>query len=82
MIKAEIQVPNEPYSELRTGAELLVQIDPEPPHAHTSEWTPPTSGKAGWQGLSAGELRDAAFADSDMSFSVCALKPNPVLSTP
>lgn len=65
MIKNEIQVPDEPYRELRRGTELLVQIDPEPPHANTSEWTPPTSGNVGWQGLSAGELRDAAFADSD-----------------
>ncbi len=69
MIKNEIQVPNEPYRELRRGTELLVQIDPEPPHANPSKWTPPTSGKGGWQGLSAGELRDAAFADSDPRLS-------------
>lgn len=69
MLKNEIQVPDEPHRELRHGSELLVQIDPEPPHAHTSEWTPPTSGKVGWQGLSAGELRDAAFADSDPHLS-------------
>ena len=82
MIKNEIQVPDEPHRELRHGPEILVQVYPEPPHAHTAEWNPPTSGKVGWQGLSAGKLRDAAFADSDMGFSVCALKPNPVHSTP
>ena len=65
MIKNEIQFPDEPYRELRRRTELLVQIDPEPPHANTSEWTAPTSDKVGWQGLSAGKLRDAAFADSD-----------------
>lgn len=36
MIKNEIQVPDEPHRELRRETELLVQIDPEPPHANTS----------------------------------------------
>lgn len=28
-------------------------------------WTPPVSGRVGWKGLSAKQLRDAAFKDTD-----------------
>lgn len=51
----------------RRGAELLLQVYP-----HTDSdapkgavWTPPTSARVGWKGLSAEQLRDAAFADSE-----------------
>lgn len=28
-------------------------------------WTPPTSSRVGWKGLTAEQLREAAFADGD-----------------
>ncbi|MDI1314073.1 hypothetical protein [Prosthecobacter sp.] len=80
MNKTQIQVPEELFRELRSfakqrewslaetfrrGAELLLQVYPEPPTAETTTWTPPTSGKVGWKGMSASQLRDAAFADAD-----------------
>lgn len=81
MTKTQIQVPEELFQELRSfakqrewslaetfrrGAELLLQVYPEPPAERTTTvWTPPTSGKVGWKGLSAAQLRDAAFADAD-----------------
>jgi hypothetical protein len=80
MTKTQIQVPEELFSELRRfakrrewslaetfrrGAELLLQVYPEPPPADDTEWTPPTSNTVGWKGLSAAQLRDAVFADSD-----------------
>lgn len=80
MTKTQIQVPEELLRELRhfakqrewslaetfrRGAELLLQVYPEPPQADKAEWAPPTSSKVGWKGLSAAQLREAAFADSD-----------------
>jgi len=80
MTKTQIQIPEDLFRELRhfakqrewslaetfrRGAELLLQVYPEPPRVEEAEWTPPTSSKAGWKGLSAAKLRDAAFADSD-----------------
>jgi hypothetical protein len=80
MTKTQIQVPEELFRELRSfakqrewslaetfrrGAELLLQVYPELPAAEKAEWTPPTSSKVGWKGLSAAQLRDAAFADID-----------------
>jgi hypothetical protein len=80
MTKTQIQVPEELFRELRQfakqrewslaetfrrGAELLLQVYPEAPPADKTEWTPPTSSNVGWSGLSATQLRDAAFADSD-----------------
>ena len=80
MTKTQIQVPEELFRELRQfakqrewslaetfrrGAELLLQVYPEPPPADKNEWTPPTSSNVGWNGLNATQLRDAAFADSD-----------------
>lgn len=51
----------------RSGAELLLQVYPDPPEAPSAKaaWQPPASKTAGWKGLSAAVLRDAAFADSD-----------------
>ena len=80
MTKTQIQVPEELFQELsafakqrewslaetfRRGAELLLQVYPEPPNSNEADCTPPTSSKVGWKGLSASQLRDAAFADAD-----------------
>jgi len=80
MTKTQIQVPEELFQELRTfakqrewslaetfrrGAELLLQVYPEPPTKPTKAWMPPTSSKVGWKGLTAEQLREAAFADGD-----------------
>jgi hypothetical protein len=80
MTKTQIQVPEELFRELRSfakqrewslaetfrrGAELLLQVYAEPPGTEIAAWAPPTSGKVGWKGLSASQLRDAAFADAD-----------------
>ena len=43
----------------------IAPLATEPPTTDKAEWTPPTSSKVGWKGLSAAQLRDAAFADSD-----------------
>lgn len=63
MIKPQLKVPEELPRELRRGSKLLLQVDPVPPPANTVEWTPPTSSKVGWKGLSAAELREIPFAD-------------------
>ncbi len=80
MTKTQIQAPEELFRELRSfakqrewslaetfrrAAELLLQVYPEPPAPDQTAWTPPTSGKVGWKGLTAAQLRDAAFADTD-----------------
>jgi hypothetical protein len=80
MTKTQIQVPEELFQELRTfakqrewslaetfrrGAELLLQVYPETSSKTLKVWTPPTSNRVGWKGLSADELRDAVFADGD-----------------
>jgi hypothetical protein len=80
MTKTQIQLPEELYRELhafarqrewslaetfRRGAELLLQVYPEPPSTGKKAWTPPTSNQVGWQGLTPAQLRDAAFADAD-----------------
>lgn len=80
MTKTQIQVPERLIQELRgfakqrewslaetfrRGAELLLQVYPEASSAARVAWTPPTSSRVGWKGLSVDELRDAAFADSD-----------------
>lgn len=80
MTKTQIQVPEELFRELRAfakqrewslaetfrrGAELLLQVYPEQHAPEATPWTPPTSSKVGWKGLSAAQLRDAAFADAD-----------------
>lgn len=85
MIKTQIQVPEELYREIkcfakarewslaetfRRGAELLLEVydgDPLPP---TVPWTPPVSATVGWQGLSAEQLRDAAFQDAEPRLQV------------
>ena len=80
MNKTQIQVPADLYKEIRSfakqrewslaetfrrGAELLLQVYPEPPAPDAAAWTPPTSSKVGWKGLSAAQLRNAAFADTE-----------------
>lgn len=80
MTKTQIQVPEELFEELRVfakrrewslaetfrrGAELLLQVYPEPAAKPTAGWKPPTSSRVGWRGLNAEQLRDAAFADGD-----------------
>ncbi len=82
MIKTQIQVPEDLFREIqafakkrewslaetfRRGAELLLQVYPDHPGEPATGWKPPTSGKVGWKGLSAEQLRDAAFADGDPS---------------
>lgn len=84
MTKTQIQVPEELFQELRTfakqrewslaetfrrGAELLLQVYPETAGKPPVSWTPPTSNRVGWKGLSADELRDAVFADGDPRLS-------------
>jgi hypothetical protein len=81
MTKTQIQMPEELFREVRAfakrrewslaetfrrGAELLLQVYPEQTAtAPNAAWQPPTSKTAGWKGLSAAALRNAAFADSD-----------------
>jgi hypothetical protein len=80
MTKTQIQVPEELFQELRNfakqrewslaetfrrGAELLLQVYPDPPPGSASAWSPPTSNQVGWKGLSAEQLREAAFTDGD-----------------
>ena len=80
MMKTQIQVPEELFTEIRAfakrrewslaetfrrGAELLLQVYPEGATAPAEAWTLPTSSRAGWKGLSAQQLREAAFADAD-----------------
>ena len=51
----------------RRGAELLLQVYPRPESPGPSDraWSPPSSAQVGWVGLSAEQLRDAAFSDGD-----------------
>jgi hypothetical protein len=80
MTKTQIQIPEELFREVRAfskkrewslaetfrrGAELLLQVYPDAAAAPDAAWAPPTSSRVGWKGLSAEQLRDAAFADSD-----------------
>lgn len=80
MTKTQIQVPEELFEEVRAfakrrewslaetfrrGAELLLQVYPDHTAKPNTSWTPPTSSRVGWKGLSAEQLRDAAFADGD-----------------
>jgi hypothetical protein len=78
MTKTQIQVPEELLAEIRDfsrrrewslaetfrrGAELLLETYPDEAPAGSQPWVPPTSGKVGWKGLSAEQLRDLAFED-------------------
>ena len=80
MTKTQIQVPEELFEEVlafakrrewslaetfRRGVELRLDVYPDPTGKATAPWTPPTSKRVGWKGLSAEQLRDAAFADGD-----------------
>jgi hypothetical protein len=82
MNKTQIQVPEELFQEVRAfakkrewslaetfrrGAELLLQVYSEQSTPPGDAWTPPISGRVGWKGLSARQLRDVAFADGDPS---------------
>ena len=82
MTKTQIQVPEKLFREVRAfskkrewslaetfrrGAELLLQVYPNTEAEPGVFWTPPTSSRVGWKGLSAEQLRDAAFADGDPS---------------
>lgn len=51
----------------RRGAELLLEtyVDDTPPASQP--WQPPTSRRAGWKGLTAGQLRDLAFDEQNRS---------------
>jgi hypothetical protein len=84
MTKTQIQVPEELFRSLRSfakqrewslaetfrrGAELLLQVYPDHTAKPTTVWTPPTSNRVGWKGLSAEQLRDAAFTDGDPRLS-------------
>ena len=78
MTKTQIQVPEELFAELklfaqrrewslaetfRRGAELLLETYAENIPPASQPWQPPSSPQVGWKGLSAGQLRDAAFED-------------------
>lgn len=80
MTKTQIQVPEELFRKIRAlakqrewslaetfrrGAELLLEVYPVPPDQSPTAWTPPTSSEVGWLGLTAEELREAAFADTE-----------------
>ena len=80
MNKTQIQVPEELFREIRAfskrrewslaetfrrGAELLLQVYPEDAAAPDTLWTPPTSNRVGWKGLSPEQIRDAAFSDGE-----------------
>lgn len=81
MTKTQIQVPEKLFKEVRAfakkrewtlaetfrrGAELLLQVYPDTTAATpNAAWAPPTSKRVGWKGLSAEQLRDAAFNDAD-----------------
>jgi hypothetical protein len=80
MTKTQIQVPEELFREVRAfskkrewslaetfrrGAELLLQVYPDTTAATDAVWTPPTSSRVGWKGLSAEQLRDTTFTESD-----------------
>ncbi len=80
MTKTQIQVPEELFREIREfarqrewslaetfrrGAELLLQVYPETTVPQATAWTPPTSNRVGWKGLSPAQLREAVFADAD-----------------
>lgn len=82
MTKTQIQVPEELFRDLkafakkrewslaetfRRGAELLLEVYPAEIPSPAQAWHPPKSNEVGWKGLSAEELRDLAFADTEPS---------------
>ena len=79
MTKTQIQVPEELLDEVRAfakrrewslaetfrrGAELLMEVYPAPAGKTSVPWN-----RVGWKGLSAKQLREAAFADQDPRLS-------------
>lgn len=80
MEKTQIQVPHELFRQIRAfakrrewslaetfrrSAELLLEVYPDDGPPSKGTWSPPSSADAGWRGLSAEQLRDAAFSDAD-----------------
>ncbi len=80
MLKTQIQVPEELYREIksfakarewslaetfRRGAELLLEVYAGEPVPPGTSWTPPSSAKVGWQGLSPAQLSDTTFQDAE-----------------
>jgi hypothetical protein len=78
MTKTQIQVPEKLFSEIkefaqqrewslaetfRRGAELLLETHAADAPPASQVWTPPTSRRVGWKGLSAAQLRDLALDD-------------------
>jgi hypothetical protein len=84
MTKTQIQVPERLFAQIkkfarqhewslaetfRRGAELLLEVYPEDAPPVSQGWQPPTSGKVGWKGLSAAQLREIAFEDQSKNGS-------------
>ena len=74
MKKTLIQIPKELFQELQTFAYQrewsLAETFRRGEESETSNkaplaWTPPTSNRVGWKGLSADEFHDAVFDDGD-----------------
>ncbi len=80
MIKTQIQLPEELYHQIkrfakerewslaetfRRGAELMLEVYPSNPSSPSEDWKPPQSSEVGWQGLTAEQLREFAFEDSE-----------------
>ena len=82
MVKTQIQLTDELYRDLkrlagrkqwslaetlRRGAEALLERYAEPEVVHPAPWQPPTSGSAGWRGLTAERLRDLVGEEESSS---------------
>lgn len=81
MVKTQIQIPEDLYRDLkklakrkewslaetlrRGGESLLQQYAASGPASPSGDWSPPTSRRVGWKGLSAEQLKEAAMEDED-----------------
>lgn len=81
MVKTQIQIPEDLYRDLkklakrkewslaetlrRGGESLLQQYATSGPASPSGDWSPPTSRRVGWKGLSAEQLKEAAMEDED-----------------
>ncbi len=80
MIKTQIQLPDDLYHDLkrlagekewslaetmRRSAEDFLARYPRAPETPRSDWSPPSSGRVGWKGLTASQLREQAMADME-----------------
>lgn len=78
MTRTQIQVPGELFAEIkefahrrewslaetfRRGAELLLETYAEDALPASAPWRLPSSRRAGWKGLTAGQLHDLAFEE-------------------